>query len=87
MSQRANRHQRRPSQSLFVSPDYLLAPLSDDAAAADKVADAAAAAAAAVSGQAMPPQPITPPLPPTPKAAETKEVPATDNQKTADAAN
>lgn len=86
MSQRANRHQRRPSQSLFVSPDYLLAPLSDDAAAADKVADAAAAAAA-VSGHAMPPQPVTPPLPPTPKATETKEVPAMDNQKTADAAN
>lgn len=84
MSQRANRHQRRPSQSLFMSPDYLLAPLSDDAAAADKVADAAAAA---VSGHAMPPQPVTPPLPPTPKAAETKEVPAMDNQKTADAAN
>ncbi|KAL6277864.1 hypothetical protein ACE6H2_021465 [Prunus campanulata] len=83
MSQRANRHQRRPSQSLFMSPDYLLAPLSDDAAAADKVADAAAA----VSGHAMPPQPVTPPLPPTPKAAETKEVPAMDNQKTADAAN
>ncbi|TQE01721.1 hypothetical protein C1H46_012665 [Malus baccata] len=84
MSQRTNRHQRRPSQSLFLSPDYLLAPLSDDAAAAaaDKVA-----APAAASGQAPPPQMTTPPLPPTPNAAETKEVSTEYKKKTTDVDN
>ncbi|KAB2630702.1 hypothetical protein D8674_008221 [Pyrus ussuriensis x Pyrus communis] len=82
MSQRTNRHQRRPSQSLFLSPDYLLAPLSDDAAAADKVA-----APAAASGQAPPPQMTTPPLPPTPKAAETKEVSTEEKTRTTDVDN
>ncbi|KAM1037853.1 hypothetical protein ACFX13_033352 [Malus domestica] len=82
MSQRANRHQRRPSQCLFLSPDCLLAPLADDAASAGNVA-----AAAVASGQAPPPQMTTPPLPPTPKTAETKEVSTEDKKKTTDADN
>ncbi|KAL1565927.1 hypothetical protein AAHA92_01601 [Salvia divinorum] len=32
MSQRANRHQRRPSQGVFVIPDNLTAPLPDEIA-------------------------------------------------------
>ncbi|PIN11205.1 hypothetical protein CDL12_16206 [Handroanthus impetiginosus] len=32
MSQRANRHQRRPSQGVFVIPDNLSAPLPEDIA-------------------------------------------------------
>lgn len=32
MSQRANRHQRRPSQGVFVIPDNLTAPLPEEIA-------------------------------------------------------
>ncbi|KAL1541239.1 hypothetical protein AAHA92_25488 [Salvia divinorum] len=32
MSQRANRHQRRPSQCVFVIPDNLTAPMPDEIA-------------------------------------------------------
>ncbi|EOY07593.1 Uncharacterized protein TCM_021985 [Theobroma cacao] len=79
MSQRPNRHQRKPSQSVFVSFEDLSAPLSDNATD-NKLP-------APPTNQAPPSLPVRaralPPPPPTaaPAPAETKENVAKDDNE------
>ncbi|CAK9161805.1 unnamed protein product, partial [Ilex paraguariensis] len=66
MSQRANRHQRRPSQSVFVFPDNLSAPFSDNDGG-DKVAPPSQV-------QLPPKENGVVPIPPPAKSSESEEV-------------
>lgn len=80
MSQRPNRHQRKPSQSVFVSFDDLSDPiLSDDIFAANNNYKPASP-----SNQASPSQPVLSSTPPTAAAlapAETCDKVARDGEK------
>ncbi|KAL7133336.1 hypothetical protein ABFS83_12G134000 [Erythranthe nasuta] len=72
MSERANRHRRRPSQGVFVLPDNLSDPLTDDIAPAPPAAQAPhppQERSAGGAGVQLPPQP------PQPKRAEEKPNP------------
>ncbi|GMI69786.1 hypothetical protein HRI_000647900 [Hibiscus trionum] len=68
MSERPYRHQRRASQSVFLSLDDISAPISDNAAMPNKPVPP--------SSQAPPPQPVPPVT-----AAETSGIVAKDGEK------
>ncbi|KAK8713835.1 hypothetical protein V6N13_149042 [Hibiscus sabdariffa] len=68
MSERPNRHQRRASQSVFVSLDDISAPITDNATANKPVEP--------TSNQ----EPVRSPVPPV-TAAETSEIVAKDGEK------
>nr|POE80287.1 hypothetical protein CFP56_14053 [Quercus suber] len=81
MSQKVGRHQRKPSQSVFISLEDLSAPSSDNAAA-DK------AVPPPPPHQALPPQQTLapPPSTPAPPSASTESLPKNDT-KPADLGN
>ncbi|TYI33150.1 hypothetical protein ES332_A04G112300v1 [Gossypium tomentosum] len=70
MSERPNRHQRRASQSVFMSFDDITAPISDNATANKPVP----------SNEAPPPQPVRSPVPAV-AAVETSDIVAKDGEK------
>uniref|UniRef100_A0A2N9IZ72 Uncharacterized protein n=1 Tax=Fagus sylvatica TaxID=28930 RepID=A0A2N9IZ72_FAGSY len=80
MSQKVGRHQRKPSQTVFMSFDDISAPPSDNAA--DKVA---VPLPPPNQPQPQPPQQIRAPLPsntPAPAPASTESLPKHDTKPT-----
>lgn len=76
MSQRANRHQRRPSQGVFVIPDNLSDPLPEDIAPPPPAAQAPHPPLERSSGGGGVQ------LPPQPPAKRAEEVPPTSDRST-----
>lgn len=82
MSQKSNRHQRKPSQGVFVFPDNLSDPLPKNDAEESKAASAAAAAGGSTASVAHPPSMFEKggvSLPPSAPAAKVLEEMSTAN--------